>query len=95
MNASPPENTGFQADESTSAACDGTYRENLGSECTATVAEYEACLNAGLAAQHEIAQSLSCNMDVTADGAGDTQEEPEKPARRIAFEEKGCTLDAE
>ena len=40
---------GFEAEETEEVPCDGTFGEGIGSECTATVGDYEACGNAARA----------------------------------------------
>ena len=82
----------FAFEEESSAACDASYRDSLGTECTATVAEYEACGNATLAAQYELAQDMSCAMDVSDAMNMDSENEPPKPQECVVLEEKGCQL---
>ncbi|MGB0590692.1 MAG: hypothetical protein ACPGU1_13520 [Myxococcota bacterium] len=84
---------GFEVEETEEVPCDGTFGEEIGSECTATVGDYEACGNAALAQQQEAVDMLNCNMDISSGGA-DSSEEPEPPAECVALEEMGCSLDS-
>ena len=60
----------FAFEEESSAACDASYRDSLGTECTATVAEYEACGNATLAAQYEPPRTWLCHGRIRRDEHG-------------------------
>ena len=86
---------GWEVDEESDDTCDVAYRDDIGSECTATIAEYEACTNASLAAQHEAVQAISCSMEVDMSGATETPQELPIPAECVALEEKGCQLVSE
>jgi hypothetical protein len=71
--------------------CDGSFRDAIGSECTATVGDYEACGNATLALQQEVLESLNCNMDMSSGGADMSAE----PAECTTLNAMGCTLDTD
>jgi hypothetical protein len=85
-----PDSTDEATEEVT---CDGSFGDTIGSECTATVGDYEACGNAALAQQHELSESLGCDMDIST-GGSDTNEESLTPAECVALEWMGCTLGA-
>ena len=53
-------------EETDEITCDGTWRESMGAECTATVAEYEACGNAMSELADDFYSNLSCSSDLTA-----------------------------
>jgi hypothetical protein len=73
------------------STCDGSFGDTIGSECTATVGDYEACGNATLALQQEVADSMGCSMDMSS-GDADMTEEATMPAECTTLEAMGCTL---
>jgi hypothetical protein len=81
----------FTTETTDEVTCDGSFRDAIGSECTATVGDYEACGNATLALQQEVLESLSCDMDMSSGGADMSAE----PAECTTLNAMGCTLDTD
>ncbi len=64
--------------------CDGSFRDKMGENCTATVGEYEACTNAMGVLIDDLFSNLSCTSDLSAMGAAG--------AECQVVTDKGCNL---